>query len=195
MPPLITTKPIVIPPIGCKWVKGMVGSLPVSSCWVHVIAQPVTNQWIIWGVMVTITYGDLCPSSRWVGMVLRNLSAQEVDIPTKTVIGNVQTAYVVPALEVLEQQVQFPLRRNSQRLVSLVTPILLIRRWPSQPYAPTAGTRHSNPGTCCPQNSQSLGVHQMQETKKLLEEYTDVFAKDNLDLGQTSVVKHKITLK
>ena len=31
--PLVTTKPIVIPPFGCKWVKGLVESLPVCICW------------------------------------------------------------------------------------------------------------------------------------------------------------------
>ena len=31
--------------------------------------------------------------------------------------------------------------------------------------------------------------------RKILREYADVFAKDNLDLGQTSVVEQKITLK
>ena len=34
-----------------------------------------------------------------------------------------------------------------------------------------------------------------QEVRKILAEYVDVFAKDNLDLGQTSVIKHKMTLK
>ena len=34
-----------------------------------------------------------------------------------------------------------------------------------------------------------------QEVKQILAEFADVFAKDNLDLGQTLVVKHKITLK
>ena len=48
------------------------------------------------GVMVTSTYGDLCPCSRQVGMALQNLSAQEVQIPPKTAIGNVQMAEVVP---------------------------------------------------------------------------------------------------
>ena len=33
-----------------------------------------------------------------------------------------------------------------------------------------------------------------QEARKILREYADVFAKDNIDLGRTSVVKHKITL-
>ena len=42
----------------------------------------------MWGVMATNTYGDFCPASWNVGMVLRNLSAREVHIPPKTVIGN-----------------------------------------------------------------------------------------------------------
>ena len=34
-----------------------------------------------------------------------------------------------------------------------------------------------------------------QKAKQILKEYAAVHAKDDLDLGQTSVVKHKITLK
>ena len=34
-----------------------------------------------------------------------------------------------------------------------------------------------------------------QEVRKILREYANVFAKDDLNLGQTSVIKHKITLK
>ena len=30
--PLVTTKSTVIPPFGCKWVKGLVESPPVHSC-------------------------------------------------------------------------------------------------------------------------------------------------------------------
>ena len=33
------------------------------------------------------------------------------------------------------------------------------------------------------------------EVRKILREYEDIFATDDLDLGQTSVIKHKITLK
>ena len=43
------------------------------------------------GVMTTSTYKDLCPGSRQVSMVLRNLA----------MIGNVQMAEVVPDLKVL----------------------------------------------------------------------------------------------
>ena len=52
--------------------------------------------------MATNTFGDLCPGSRWVGMVLRNLSALEVPISPKTVIGNVQIAETVPDLKVFK---------------------------------------------------------------------------------------------
>ena len=33
------------------------------------------------------------------------------------------------------------------------------------------------------------------EAQSILREYVDVFAKDDFDLGQTSIIKHKITLK
>ena len=37
--PLVTTKPIVIPPFGCNQVKRIVESLPTHSYLVHVIAE------------------------------------------------------------------------------------------------------------------------------------------------------------
>ena len=49
--------------------------------------------------MVTSTYGDLCPGSRRVGMMLQNLSACEVRIPPVTVIGNKQMAEIVPGMK------------------------------------------------------------------------------------------------
>ena len=45
--------------------------------------------------MATSSYRDLRPGSRRVGMMLRNLSAQEVRIPPKAVIGSVQMAEIV----------------------------------------------------------------------------------------------------
>ena len=38
-------------------------------------------------------------------------------------------------------------------------------------------------------------VMDQQKEKQILAEFADVFAKENLDLGQILVVKHKITLK
>ena len=53
--------------------------------------------------MATNTYRDLWPGSTWVGMVLRNFSTWEVQIPPKTVIGNVQMAEILPNLKVFKQ--------------------------------------------------------------------------------------------
>ena len=88
--PLVTTKPTVIPPFRCKWVKGLVGLLPAHSYWVNIIAELTQSHQITWGVMATSTYGDLCPGSRNVGMMLQNLSTHEVRIPPRTIIGSVQ---------------------------------------------------------------------------------------------------------
>ena len=47
--PLVTTKPTVIPPFGCKWVKGLVGLLPTHSYWVNIIAELIESHWITLG--------------------------------------------------------------------------------------------------------------------------------------------------
>ena len=47
--PLVTTKPIMIPPFGCKGVKGLVESLPVCSYHIHVVAEPIESHQLTWG--------------------------------------------------------------------------------------------------------------------------------------------------
>ena len=49
--------------------------------------------------MATSTFRDLCLGPRIVGMMLRNLSTWEIRNPPKTVIGNVQTAEIVPNMK------------------------------------------------------------------------------------------------
>ena len=81
--PLVTTKPTVILPFGCKLVKGLVGPLPAHSYQVHVITEPIDSHHITQGVMAISTYGDLHPGSRRVGMMLRNLSAGRSELLLK----------------------------------------------------------------------------------------------------------------
>ena len=50
--------------------------------------------------MATITYGDLPPGSRRIGIVLMNLPACEVRIPPRAVIGNVQAAKLIQNMKV-----------------------------------------------------------------------------------------------
>ena len=98
--PSVSTKPIVIPPFRCKWVKRLVESLPAHSYQVNVTSEPIESHQVTWGIMASSTYG--VSGSRRVGMMLRNLSAQEVRIPPKTVIGNVQTAEIIPNMKAIK---------------------------------------------------------------------------------------------
>ena len=77
----------------------LVRSLPVHTYWVNIIPEPIESLQITWGVMATSTYGDLCPGSRRVGMMLRNLSANEVRLPPRTVVSNVKAAEIVTNLK------------------------------------------------------------------------------------------------
>ena len=65
-------------------------SLPVHSYLIHVMSELIEGHWLTQGVMATSTHRNFCPGSRRVGMILQNLSACEVRIPPKTVIGDVQ---------------------------------------------------------------------------------------------------------
>ena len=157
--PLVTNKNIVIPPFGCKWVRGLVESLPVCSCQIYVIAKLVANQ-VTWRVIATSTYGDLCPGSRWVGMVLRNFSAMEVWIPAKTVTGNVQMAEVVPDLKVFKQSSMVPPQKDQPEVswLSYSNPPEKELAWPST-ISPQLGL--SVPETHHPWKGQPSGVCQM----------------------------------
>ena len=73
--------------------------------------------------MATSTYGDLHPGSINVGMMLRNLSTQEVRIPPTTVIGNVQMTEIVPNMKAFKHASEvLPLKEakgNCHRSASL----------------------------------------------------------------------------
>ena len=69
----------------------------LSKC----IVEPIESHQIIQGLMATSTSRDLHPGTRRVGMMLRNLSTWEMNIPPKAMISNVQTAQIVPNMKTL----------------------------------------------------------------------------------------------
>ena len=185
-------------------VKGLVQLLPVYSSHVQVIAEPITNHWVMWGVMATSTYGDLCLGSRPIEIVLRNLSAREVCFPPKTVIGNVQTAEQVPDWEMLSHTGEDlpPKKWGEPSKVG----------WTSGPNPSEKGVTQQNPQSPLSEFEVPTLEHNVLEkvdllgyaewdsedhweAQSILREYADVFTNDDLDLGWTSIVKHKITLE
>ena len=85
------TQKITIPPFGTinVWANTSVRG-PCMQ--VHVLMEPVFSPQLPAAVVPTATYRELCPGSSRVPVCLCNLSAHAVEIPTKTVIGQVAPA-------------------------------------------------------------------------------------------------------
>ena len=153
--------------------------------------------------MATSTSGNLHPGSRRVGMMLRNLSAWEVRIPPNRVISYVQAAKIVtnvkvpkctgkvlPSMEQTEpscigQPTCFS-PQNEWTHLTLISPQLEL----DDPTSECDMLDKVDLSGCTKWDPKD-----QQETRNNLREYADVFAKDNLNLGQISIVKHKITLE
>ena len=64
--------------------------------WVHVLMEPALGPQLPAAVVPTATYGELYPGSSKVLVCLCNLSAHAVEIPAKTVVGQVAPANQIP---------------------------------------------------------------------------------------------------
>ena len=138
--------------------------------------------------MATSTYWELCPVSRRVGMLLRNLSAWEVRIPPKTVIGNVQMAEMVPNKKSLNPTSKvLPLKEQKEpSQVSWPTCSNSPKKELTQPTPISLQLELGDPTSECDVLNQVdlLGCmkwdpEDQQEVRKIPREYADVFAKDN----------------
>ena len=161
--PLLTTWPILIPPFGCKWVKGLVKLLPVHSYQVHVIAELMENHWLTQGVMATSTYGGLHPGSRRVAMMLWNLSAWEVRIPPKTICADCWHSSQYEGLWAYQWGPSFEGAKKTVR----GQPVFLLKfpwKWVDRatPYISAVGAECSDLGTWHVGKSGSIGVHRMR---------------------------------
>ena len=64
--------------------------------WVHVITELALSPQLPAAVVHTATYGEVCPGSSRVPVCLHNLSTHALEVPTKTVVGQVVPANQVP---------------------------------------------------------------------------------------------------
>ena len=64
--------------------------------WVHVLTELTPGPQLPVAVVPTVTYGELHLGSSRVPICLHNLSAHTVEIPAKTVVGQVASANQVP---------------------------------------------------------------------------------------------------
>ena len=63
---------------------------------VHFLTEPALGPQLPAAVIPTATYGELHPGSSRVPVCLHNLSVHAVEVPTKTIIGQIVPANQVP---------------------------------------------------------------------------------------------------
>ena len=141
-------------------------------------------------------YTVLKPGSSRVSIGIRNISCQSVTIPAKTVIAKIAAANVVPHSYAPNVESNEQLQRLSK---------LNSKEIPSDGKGIEHGVTLETP-LLTPEREQLLfskidlgGIRDWTDnlksrTRELFKEYAHVFALKSLDMGHTSLVKHKIKL-
>ena len=141
---------------------------------VNVITEPTLASGAVRDVEVINVYGFLKPGSSRVPVVIKNLSARTVTIRKGDTIAEVAPANVVPAMlapQPTEEGSQPPSKKvtDKDRKKILLEKLDLkgLETWPEK---------------------------YQKQAKDLLSEFHDIFALDDLEMGHTKIVKHKIRL-
>ena len=90
-----TTQKVTIPPFQTMTVKGNAG-VKGHCMKVHVLMEPVLGPQLPAALVPLVTYGELHPGSSRVPICLHNLSTRAIEIPAKTMVGQVMPANQVP---------------------------------------------------------------------------------------------------
>ena len=134
---------------------------------VHVLTEPVLSPQLPAAVVPTTTYGELCPGSSRVLVCLHNLSDHAVEILTKTMV-----VQVAPANQILP--VVHPTRTAKE------TNNKVSKGWVLEALDLQGLTEW-------PESEQEWAM-------ELLLKWEHLFAHSDLDLGKTTLIKHKIQL-
>ena len=93
-----TTKPITLPPFSITIVWGDT-KLKGHGMKHNLISEPSENNQLPSSVQCTPTYCNLEPGSNQVTVGLRNVSAKQITIPSRTVVCQIQLANMVTKLQ------------------------------------------------------------------------------------------------
>ena len=92
-----TTQKVTIPPFQTMTVKGNAG-VKGHCMKVHVLMEPALGLQLPAAVVPIATYGELHPGSSRVPICLCNMSTRAMEIPAKTMVGQVMPANQVPSV-------------------------------------------------------------------------------------------------
>ena len=153
-----TTQKVTIPPFQTMTIKGNAG-VKGHCVKVHVLTEAA--------VVPIATYGGLHPGSSRVPICLYNMSTHAVEIPVKTVVGQVIPANQVPPVVHLTRTAKETTINTPKGWVLEALHLQGLKEWPES---------------------------EQKQARELLLKWEHLFACNNLDLGKTALIKHKIRL-
>ena len=192
------TKAITIPPFQTVQATG------ITNCNTHfkrvrVITEP-TDRFDNEAVRTVTIYSTLKPGSSRVSIGLRNLSCKSVTVKPKTVVAEVAAANIVPIsiAPKLEGEEKQDLRKEYKEQIDAkkiedLEDLEQVKEPKLEPLSPEKEKLLFEKVDLLGANEWSS--KDREKVKELFREYGQLFALDDLDLGHTSIVKHKIELE
>ena len=134
---------------------------------VHVPTELVLGPQLPAAMVPTANYGELYPGSSSVPVCLCNLSTCAIEIPAKTVVGQVAPANQIPSVVHPTSTAKETNTQASKGWVLEALDLQGLTEWPES---------------------------EQEWARELLLKWEHLFAHSDLDLGKTALIKHKIQL-
>ena len=161
-----TTQKVTIPPFQTVNIKANAG-VKGHCMKVHVLTEPVLSPQLPAAVVPIATYGELHPGSSRVPVCLHNMSTHAMEIPAKTVVGQVIPANQVPLVVHPNRTAKETITKVPKGWVLEALDLQGLKEWPES---------------------------EQKWARELLLKWEHLFVHSNLDLGKTALIKHKIRL-
>ena len=134
---------------------------------VHVLTKPALGPQLPAAVVPIATYGELLPGSSRVPVCLCNMSTYAMEIPAKTVLGQVIPVNKIPPVVHLTRTAKETVAKVTKGWILEALDLQGLKEWPES---------------------------EQKQARELLLKWEYLFAHSDLDLGKTALIKHKIRL-
>ena len=163
---ICTTQKVTIPPFQSLNIKAN-ASVKGHCMKVHVLTEPALGPQLPAAVVLIATYGELHPGSSRVPVCLHNMSTHAMEIPAKTVVGQVIPANQVSPVVHLTRTAKETIAKAPKGWVLEALDLQGLKEWPES---------------------------EQKQARELLLKWEHLFVHSDLDLGKTALIKHKIRL-
>ena len=124
-----TTQKVTIPPFQTMTLKGNAG-VKGHCMKVHVLTEPALGPQLPAAVVPIATYGELHPGSSRVPICLHNMSSCAMEVPAKTVVGQVIPANQVPLVVHLTKTTKETNTKSPRGWVLEALDLQGLKEWP-----------------------------------------------------------------